>query len=288
MSKITHGFRPSPYIRFVRKLAELFILIFRLNSTSNRFSIEVNQQLNPISKVRTKYKDLSFYSPNGRLTWRSNILLTEEPLFNKWVSNNFNRDTVFLDLGSNVGTFACLALAKGIDFCYCCELDPLNIPILYKNLCINKFQENTIILPFAASSKTAVEEIYFRDLTYGDALQAVGKPIPFETNLTSNQHKSLNLSFPLDVVFELFNLKYPTHIKIDINGNERIAIDGMIGVLSKADSVYFEYSYKTSQDCEYCLKRFYDIGYEAIEEYEVRSTDRGTLVGKNILLQKIK
>ena len=43
-------------------------------------------------------------------------------------------------------------------------------------------------------------------MTYGDALQAVGKPIQFDTKLTKNQHKSLNLSFPLDDIFESFNL----------------------------------------------------------------------------------
>lgn len=287
MKTKTHGFSSGLYINLIRSFARIFIFLFQLNNTKNRFGIELNQLLRPIHTINTESGRLSFLTPNGRLLWRAEVLLREEPLFIKWINTTVDKNSIFLDLGSNVGTFSCYALSKMIKFCYCCELDFMNIPILYQNLFHNNFLSKSLIIPFAASSQHSIEEIYFRDLTYGDALQAVGRPIRFETTRTKNSHKSLNFCFPLDSIFKQFKLDPPTHIKIDINGNERIAIDGMKMILRQANYVYFEYSNATSEDCTYCISQIVDCGYREIESCDIISTDGTLVVGKNTLFERV-
>ena len=57
----------------------------------------------------------------------------------------------------------------------------------------------------------------------------------------------------MDQVFATYSLVLPTHVKIDVDGNELEVINGMKNILANAKSVYFETSVDVQNDCDKCL-----------------------------------
>jgi len=230
------GYKPSVYRRVVRIVASLFIFIFRLNKNS-LMATEINQMLDQWTSVQFQNFNLRFKSGHGRLRWRAMTLNTEEPLMVDWLST-FGKSDIFLDIGANVGTYSVPAaiLAKRV---YSVELDPANCYLLKENIIENKVNDKVILFPFPASDRVEMLEIYYRDRGLGDALQSVGRPQVLQT-LNPDPYVLKQLCFPLDHIFNLFGLEKPNKIKIDVDGNEEVVVNGAWGLISFANEVYVE------------------------------------------------
>lgn len=203
----------------------------------------------------------------------------------EWMDESFCDSTIFLDLGANVGSYLIYATTKGCRQVYSCELDLLNCSILYHNITINHLTEEILILPFPASSTSRVVDIFFRDFSPGDALQSMDSKSPFSTVRTPRAHSLKMLASPLDQVFATYSLDLPTHIKIDVDGNELEVINGMKNILANAKSVYFQTSVDVQNDCNLCLDIMHDLGYKVAKEQVIFSKARPELkVGANLLL----
>lgn len=171
----------------------------------------------------------------------------------EWIDESFNDSTIFLDLGANVGSYSIYATTKGCTKVYSCELDLLNCSILYHNIVSNSLTNTIQVLPFPALSTSKVVDVFFRDFTAGDAQQSIGRVSPFSTVSTSKSHSLKLPASPLDQVFATYSLVLPTHVKIDVDGNELEVINGMKNILANAKSVYFETSVDVQNDCDKCL-----------------------------------
>ena len=281
------GYRPSFTIVFLRSFIRLFLRIFRLNDASSVLSNEFSQSLDPKLVTTHHGSSLLWSVPNGRTAWRARTFLSEEPLLSKWIFDHTSSNTVFLDVGSNIGTYSLYSLLLGSRFVYCCELDPLNVSILYKNIVLNSFTDKALVLPFAATSSSSVIDIHFRDLSSGDALQSINRPSPFSTRLGSCPHVSKHLSFSLDFIFKQFNLHPPTHIKVDVDGNEVNALRGMKTLLSSCSSLYIEFSNETMQDNIVCKSIIADSGLILSDSMPIFSKNDKSVVGENLLFRRL-
>ena len=238
----TYGFKPGLAERFLNLLIGAFITIFRIDGKGYISNLFI-QRLNPQAEIQFEYSDqttttLIFRTGHGRHLWRVKTFFTEEPMMIDWL-RTLKPNDIFLDIGANVGMYT-IPAASICQQVYACELDPVNIGILKENIHLNKAHGKVVILPFAASDKMELVDIYYRDFSKGDALQSVGRESPFRTIVGTGAHHQQQVSFPLDFIFRNLSLGAPTKVKIDVDGNERIVFAGAKSTILQAQEIYYE------------------------------------------------
>lgn len=278
-----YGFSPNFYENFLRSISKLLIRILALNG-KNRFSNVFIQMLDPICSIQWQSdlvnQKIFFRTGHGRLFWRVKTFFTEEPMMINWLKT-FNSNDIFLDIGANVGTYT-IPGALQSKLTYACELDPINIGILKENIFLNSLTNKVVIFPFPAADSHLLANIFYRDFSKGDALQSIGHESPLNTVEGAGKHSAIQLAFPLDYVFEKFNLAYPTKVKIDVDGNERTVFGGASNVIFSANEIYFEDS--GLKDCEEIIQTILNQQYEIVS----RETPANAKLGANLIFRKSK
>jgi FkbM family methyltransferase len=233
------GFKPNLYFKALRYIARGLIVLLRLTG-KNRFSNEFIQLLSPTyTVVLPSQKKLTFRTGHGRLLWRAQTLLTEEPMMISWLNRMTPQDT-FFDIGANVGCYSLYAASQNVST-YAFEADLNNVSVLYENIFLNKLSDSCMPVPLAVGNQTNCQTMYLRGIERsGDALHSVGRP----NYLVEQQHLQpftiKTLVVTLDDMVKLFRLPLPTHIKIDVDGNELLILEGARTLLSHVSELYIE------------------------------------------------
>jgi len=276
------GYRPSYLRRQLRRLCKVIVLVLRINGKS-LFSNELLQMVRPLYETDLDGKKIIFRTGNGRLLWRAKTFKSEEPLMITWIRSMGISDVV-LDIGSNVGVYS-IPIAQRVQQVFSCELDPLNVAILKENVVLNSVQEKVVILPFACGGSTRLAEVNFRDLAYGDALQSVAGGDRMPTTDSNMAHKMMSLQVNLDDLFTNLKLARPNKIKIDVDGNEKMVLEGVKNLLANSEEVYFEDSFTDScADFIYYLK---SLGFVESANLEIFSkTQPKVVLGFNRIFKK--
>jgi FkbM family methyltransferase len=276
-----YGFAPNNIQKFRRFLAAFFIMVFRLNANSN-WATEVCQMLRPVSKVKFADRELIFKSGHGRLKWRADTFYTEEPMMIEWLKT-FTDSDVFLDVGANIGTYAIPAAVKGARV-LALELDPANIYCLNSNICLNAVQSEITIVPIAASDTVSLQDIYYRNFSIGDALQSVGREQILPTRRPA-PYQIAQLSMPIDHIIAEFAFPQPNKIKIDVDGNEQIVVNGAWDTIRKAEEIYFEDN-GLETDLE-IIEKMRALGFEIVKETPAIVGSVKSDIARNLLLRRI-
>jgi FkbM family methyltransferase len=255
----------------------ILIKIFFINHP-NKISNLFLQTLNPIATLKFKNYKLKFRTGHGRLLWRVKSFYSEEKIMVEWLKSISNKD-IFLDIGANIGIYTVPA-AVSAKLVYACELCLLNTGILKENIYLNNLNKKIIILPFPALSKNKISEIYYRDFSKGDALQSINRKTVLNTNLDKS-YSSASLGFSLDYIFKNLKLKYPTKVKIDVDGNEDEVFKGGSNVIFHAKEIYFEDS--GLKNCEKHIKSFKNNGYKIMK----REKPEKAILGENLIFKRI-
>jgi FkbM family methyltransferase len=134
-------------------------------------------------------------------------------------------DTV-LDIGANIGyytlIFANLVGNEGKVFAF--EPDPMNFSLLKKNIKINRYK-NVILENKAVSNKTGKIKLYL-----GDSNRAINRIYDAKIG---DATKSIEIdAVKLDEYFKNYDKKID-FIKIDVEGSESSAFEGMSSILKK-------------------------------------------------------
>lgn len=151
-----------------------------------------------------------------------------EPLETELVNKEVKKGNAVLDIGANIGyytlIFAKLVGEDGKVFAF--EPDPTNFALLKKNVEMNGYK-NVMLVQKAVSNKTGKLKLYLCEDKPGD-------------NRIYNSHdrrKSIEIAaIRLDDYFGRHNLKID-FIKMDIQGAEGGAIQGMLNLLKKNKTV---------------------------------------------------
>jgi FkbM family methyltransferase len=199
----------------------------------------------------------------------------------EWLES-FKPHDVFLDIGANVGTYT-IPAAFLCDLVIAIELDPNNISCLYSNIHYNKLYNKVIIVPFAAGKEKCVIDIHYRDFSIGDALQSIGREQVLPTNQPS-PHILRQLCIPIDSLFRDFALPKPTKIKIDVDGNELLVLEGAWEIVSGADEIYYEDN-GLDEDI-YILNKLIDFDFEIFREIPASVGSVKSDIARNLLLRK--
>lgn len=241
------GFEPNFYIKFLRRVAKLLIVMLRLNG-QNRFSNEFVQMLDP--KLKVDLPDgtkMIFRTGHGRLLWRARTFQDEEPLIIDWI-NQFDSKDCFYDVGANIGTYSLYAARRGIRT-FAIEPEFNNLQLLYENIFLNQLQETCTPIPIALGDSTKVEVFHLKSISKGDALHSIGRP-SYLLQDASFTYKLDTLVMRLDDLISVFDLPKPTKIKIDVDYNELNVIKGAQKTLDDVQEVYIEIDLKLAEHRE--------------------------------------
>jgi len=192
------------------------------------------------------YDQISSYSLNTRC----NAYQTDEPETIKWL-NSFVENSVFYDIGSNVGGYSFIAhMANENIKIYSFEPSFMNFYTQIKTC-----KENNIsnIFPMNVAINDNNKFNYFKYCTLGnggdgsfsDDLKDKMSNSKFSNPFTSKNCSTLEvgiLGISLDSLVYDFDLAIPNYLKIDVDGNELLVLKGAKKLLneSKVKEIFIE------------------------------------------------
>ena len=162
--------------------------------------------------------------------YRAETFWTKEPETVAWITS-FDKGEVFYDIGANVGMYSLYcASINPYAHIYAFEPVPSNHWRLVQNIQLNRFQ-NIHALNMALADKTCLERLYIPDTEIGKSGAQISKAVD-ECGQTFNaENVCIVPSITLARFIQVFNPKYPNHIKIDVDGHEGEIISGLSELL---------------------------------------------------------
>jgi FkbM family methyltransferase len=205
------------------KLRAIFIYIY--TKTVNLCLFFVNVRFIGIiyenfNIIRTNDLGVKYYIRGEMSDIRFNRAYKSEPLTEKFIKSMDASTSLFWDIGACLGTFSAYAAKdniKVISF----EPNPFNLKSLYENVLINDPVKGSLIVSIALSNKNEMISLVGNEV--------VGNAIPIIDSMADSYKyliPSLNLQFSTLGLLEL-----PTHIKIDVDGNEIPVLEALSEVL---------------------------------------------------------
>lgn len=136
-----------------------------------------------------------------------------------------------LDIGANIGYFTLLfaRLVGPGGVVYAFEPDPDNFRLLRKNIKKNGYR-NIRAFPFAVSDRTSKGNLYLNDYNMGDH------------RIFDSHNGRKKIPIKIKALDEFLPGLSPVFVKIDVQGSEIMAFEGMRKMLRKVTYVAAEYS----------------------------------------------
>tara|TARA_Y100000593_G_C4247916_1_gene305651 strand:+ start:165 stop:926 length:762 start_codon:yes stop_codon:yes gene_type:complete len=182
------------------------------------------------------------YSIDSSLTKRCASYITDEPYTLEWLES-FTDNSVFYDIGSNIGGFSFIASVKNPTLkVFSFEPNFMNFYCQLKT-CIENKLENIFPMNLAINDNNEYNLFKYDWLrngakgTFGDKLSTQMKNSdysnPFKRGIASNVGI---LGVSLDSLVYEFGLDIPNYLKIDVDGNDLLVLEGAKKLLHE-DSV---------------------------------------------------
>ncbi|APJ04580.1 FkbM family methyltransferase [Silvanigrella aquatica] len=208
-------------------------------------------------------KKLSFYCPNRLTLWRAQTLFSKEPDTIEWI-NSFEQNSVFYDVGANMGVFSLYAAAKGHRV-YSFEPESTNYALLNTNIYINNYSEVMRAYNIALSSTQGFGEFFLSNFEQGAALHNLGESVNFEKKKFIPKHTQ-GIYFDRLDNFTAHSSEewFPDYLKIDVDGNEFLVIEGSENIFknTKLKSILIELNMNLNED-KLIKQKLEGIGFEA-------------------------
>jgi FkbM family methyltransferase len=193
------------------------------------FSTETVQQIHPVYRIPTRFGEIKCKCDHGRLRWRAMTFYSEEPETIKWLESMKQGD-FFWDIGANVGLYSIYAAKYAGCKVLAIEPEAQNYATLLENIVLNEAQTNVEAMNIPISKTLGIGKLYVHAMTKGGAfnhfrLEANNGHEHLES-LKASAVAQLQLGTSLDDLIHRFELEAPTHVKIDVDGNEPEIISG--------------------------------------------------------------
>ena len=144
--------------KLLKKIIEIIINLLRQFNAGRYVLDQFNNNIsNIIISVPNKKSNLKFYSPNRLNHYRINTFFTKEPETLNWI-DNFEQNSVFYDIGANIGLYSCYAAEKKNCKVLAFEPSVFNLNLLSKNISLNALNKNIIIITTPMSNNTKIAE----------------------------------------------------------------------------------------------------------------------------------
>ena len=182
---------------------------------------------------------------------RAKTFELKEPETLDWIDGMSDAD-VLIDIGSNIGLYSVYAGLRGITT-YAVEPDALNFALLNLNINKNGLGERVVAFCVALHDHTCISTLAKQYLEWGGALSCFEGNTDQHGNSFKSIHQQGAFGLSLDNFCKLGKIN-PTHIKLDVDGNELLVLSGARECLSNTSlrSVLIELD-ETNPDHDSCV-----------------------------------
>jgi FkbM family methyltransferase len=153
-------------------------------------------------------------------------MFTKEPGTIDWI-DGFSGGDVLYDIGANVGIFTVYAAksgkaAKVVSF----EPESQNYAILNENIYLNGLQDRVLSLNIALSDRDSLDYLYLSEFSPGCSMHTFAESTDSMRRPRQSMFRQGLISFTLDSFIEKYNIDFPDHVKIDVDGLEHEIFNG--------------------------------------------------------------
>jgi len=240
---------------------------------------ELIEQLTPVISESTPYGDIKFYCPGRIPWWRAETLLSKEPETIEWI-NGFSPNTVFWDIGANVGCYSLYAAKRHNIKVMAFEPSAANYHILSKNIEINRMDSAVSGLCVAFSDTSEVGYLNMSNTIQGGALSCFGHSQATYTVCGENYDVSFNqgmIGFSIDDFIDKFSPPFPNYLKIDVDSIEDKIIAGATKTIGndQLKSVLIELDTEEKDYCHRVVSALENAGLKLVSDRHARTYDYG-------------
>ena len=224
-------------IKYFAKISVDFLFFFSFGRYFlEKIDLNISEKNYEIFYGKNNYK---FLIPNRINHFRAKTFLTKEPDTIQWIKN-FEKDSIFWDVGANIGIFSCFASKERNSKTYAFEPSMFNLEILSKNIFYNNLSKNIIIVPISLNDNSKIANFNMSKIVAGGAHSTFSKTYEEDGNIFKPvfSYKTLGLSGN-DLVKKL-NIDKPDYLKIDVDGIEDLILDGFSEILDDTKSILIE------------------------------------------------
>lgn len=244
--------------RLIKSIVLMFIKILRLDKPII-FYLWVGSQINRILKV-----DGIIFDANTLSTYyRAKTLLTKEPETILWMDTFIKEDDTVYDIGANVGIYSLYSAIKRKARVLSFEPESSNYVMLNRNIYINKISNIVTAYNIALHNENKLSLLHLGEVRTGASGHTFDdKEDMYHQEFTPEFSQGV-VGFTLDSFIEQFDVPFPNHIKIDVDGNEDKIFEGMQNTLKdeRLKSVLVEL-YVEGDRHKKVLEEFENLGYK--------------------------
>ena len=160
--------------------------------------------------------------------WRAGHYHNKEPDTLDWIDTYFNEGDTIYDIGTNIGQYSLYAakVLNGNAQILCFEPEALNFAKLNRNILLNDLGETMTAYPIAVSDATGIDHFYSKAFKTGAALHALGRAVTQGERAFEPHNRQGIMAVSLDDLTGKYDLPFPTHIKVDVDGIEDRIVKG--------------------------------------------------------------
>ena len=240
-----------------------------------------------INMTRNKYKvifykdiKLTFSVPNWLCRYRVDTFASKEPETLEWI-DRFPEESVFWDLGANIGLYSIYAAKKRKCRVFSFEPSIFNLESLARNISLNNLTTLVCLIPLAVGNKTEIGLLHMSSTEWGGALSTFGKTYGYDGKELNQIFEYSILSVSLDDAVTKLGLPSPHYLKIDVDGIEHLILSGGLSVLRSVRSVLIEISTGFQEQAMLSKKHLEEAGLTIIESHldELSNRDSSSITG---------
>ena len=161
----------------------------------------------------------------GSTVSRGLSMFRTQPELCEWI-NNFEENSVFVDIGANIGLYSLYAAKKGHKV-VALEPESLNFACLNLNIKDNNFKNKISAFPVAINDELKISYLNMNVMKFGGSGNTFERKVNDHGNQFDSVYSQGSISFTLDYLLEKTN----TIPKIDVDGNELKVIRGMSKII---------------------------------------------------------
>ncbi len=206
-------------------------------------------------------KKINYSVSNDKTLWRVKTLFTKEPVTINWI-RNFKKNSIFFDVGANVGMYSIFAAVVNNINVYAFEPEANNFQILMENIVINKLTKKITSYPIGISDVSIFTTLHMGKFDKGGSHNTVGAPLDHNLNNKESVYKQGIFTTSLDELISLWGMPVPNYLKIDVDGIESKIINKSQNLLANKNlySVLVEINPNRKED-EEIIKIFKNFGF---------------------------
>ena len=224
---------------FLSRLGKL--LFFLMNNELGIYISDsfLNSKINRTKRISIKNINFLLHTPTYLTNYRYRTFFSKEPETIEWI-DNFEKNSVFYDIGANVGLYSIYASMCKNSKVFSFEPSFFNLELLARNIFSNNMNNKIIIVPLPLNDKISISNFDLTSTDWGGALSTFEKGFNDSGEPIDAKFSYKTLGISLDQLVKKFNLPNPSYIKIDVDGLEHYIISGGRSIISKASEILLE------------------------------------------------